>query len=255
MPVVAEIDLTHAACELWVNGIAVHRFDGAASGATSTAQIQDYLIPGENLIEAVVDPGATPSVSRQPHPPTVEAATGRITVFFPESWNFDREKEPVQASMEWEHETLESAPKLYQTKFTAPEGTGRPAWLDASKSEFDENALGLAQSAQTAIQDGDAATLARLMDLPIQNTARTNGTTIEAERDNLSNVLEHVLKDKPQTPSVPREDWDIRSFRESTIHELIAKDWKPIVRRGEPPKITAVAMRVGVLDGKWRVLL
>ena len=255
MPVVAVIDLTHAACELWVNGIAVHRFNGAASGATSSAQIQDYLIPGENVIEAVVDPGATPGVSRDAHPPTVEAAIGSISLYFTETWDFDPEKEPVQASLDWEYDVLESAPKIHQVKFDAPSGTESPVWLNAEKSEFDENGIELARMAQNALADGDAATFAKLMDLRVRKTARNNGTTIEEERENLNDFLERVLTSKPQTPPLPRDEWDIRSFRESTIHELIAKDWKPIVRRGEPPRITAVEMRIGVLDGKWRVLL
>ena len=58
-----ELRLEGCVAEVWLNDIPLARVDGTKM-AVHTRVAHGYLVPGENVLELVAAPGATPAVSR-----------------------------------------------------------------------------------------------------------------------------------------------------------------------------------------------
>lgn len=257
MPYFVTIETTGAPVELWLNGCAVSLFEQGEEGGPGrgSATLEGYVLPGINTIRVVVDPGPTPSRMLEPHPPVAAQARGEVKVFCPRSWDFDPDREPVVARLVWEDQAAIAAPRVGVVEFTAPENRDVPLWWQAVPRAPDGDLLNLMARVQAALDSGDIAALVAFQRLSMEASRLASDQTIEERQQNLAGFLAEVLPEKPVTPHLARAEWDFRSFADGRLIDLIGRDWRPIVRRGNADRMTAIELRVGVIGGLWQVLL
>ncbi len=257
MPYFIDVDTQGAAIEVWLNDCAVARFEAGEDGGPGrgAATLEGYVLPGANSLKVVVDPGPTPSRALEPHAPVAASAKGRVRVFCPASWDFNPDREPVVTQVSWDDPAVVAAPRVAATGFVAPESRAVPLWWHATPRAPDAALVTLMTAVQAALNNGDVATLVAVQQEAMVASQLATDDDLVTRQQNLAAFLAEVLPGKPVSPYVPQAEWDLRSFSQGRLIDLIARDWRPIVRRGDANAMTAIELRVGIIGGQWQVLL
>lgn len=257
MPYFIDAQTQGAPIEIWVNDCAVARFEPGGDGGPGKgfATLEGYVLPGDNAVKVIVDPGPTPSRALEAHAPNAPATQGRVRVFCPHSWEFNPDTETVVTQVTWSDPTVAAAPRVATAGFVAAGSRDLPLWWYAVPCPPDAALIALVAQVQAAMDQGDVATLVAVQRQAMVASQLASGDSMAAREQNLASFLADVLPQKPVGPPLPQTQWDLRSFAKGRLIDLIARDWRPIVRRGPQDRMSAVELRVGMIGGQWQVLL
>ncbi len=131
------LNIKNCIAELWVNDIPLSRLSPAALVGEGQA-IEQFLIPGTNKLELLVEPGATPSRARsdvrklEPKDAAASALVARYSIG--EAVTPETGVRPL-ARVKWETADLKGEPDLFPrslvAEFDAGPAHGRWGWQDA----------------------------------------------------------------------------------------------------------------------------
>lgn len=133
---ILDVDTNLCAAEAWINGIPVVRCS-PADGVQAQFPIHEYLIPGPNKFQLVVEPGPTPSRSLEANPkPLVTPPKMFARMRFMRMPEGSFPEDPgVQTLFDLDYRpspgTVLPIPAVFNAESGAPQWAVRPTWVDA----------------------------------------------------------------------------------------------------------------------------
>lgn len=269
----AELLVQGCTAELYVNGVPLRRrrsggapLPGSSAGPFASIPVQQYLVPGDNRIEILIEPGPTPRRAREPESSMRRmpgaAAVARV-VRFEEGAFVDSENGEILAEVKWEGAADEDEAFPKSAGVTAALGarSGRWSWQDAPPITLDdatgaEIAHVLGTVAQ-AFERGDPAPVLALLktrfDEGIRAYPRNDSETLTKE---LSNYVRDAAADKWKVRSLDPGAFDFRLCAGDRLVELVDRDWQPSLRFEVPEEDEPYGypMMLARIDGRLAVV-
>lgn len=239
----AELEAEHCKAELYVNGMPIAELRQPPIWFQSVPA-HEYLVPGLNQIELLVEPGPTPSsarVERRETPPRAARAAARLVRYAPGVYP-DVTNGTLLASLEWRadaDERQEVLPKSRATSIDLGQLHGRWCWQDAPflalNSACMEEALSVFHEVASAISHADTRAFWTITEPRIREAIRAYPALTEAQvRADLTKFL--AFYQKAISPVLPAraERHDFRLVAEGRVLQLIDDDWLPSLWLGNP---------------------
>jgi hypothetical protein len=267
--VVAQLETNRVTAELWLNGIPLLR--GTESWSRKSRPVHQFLQPGPNRLELVVEPGFTPRAARLPWGsktlPEGAWAEARLLVFqhgsAPEpelgtmlgKLRFDGDANVDGVSGTREHQLPTVASLEVQ-----PGWSRRPVWADAEPLRLDtsviEEAHATLEELRGALRAGDRATYEEIAGPRVRGHLRAYpAMPIElAERD----VKELLTKCWERPDRVVDHDRSAQEFRlvgGDRVLQTIGRDFTPAFKYRDEDGVTfGDEMFLARIDGRLRVV-
>lgn len=246
-----DIEMTGPHSEVRINDVPVARLN-PEPGETFRAvvPVDTAVLPGTNELRVLVDTGPTPLRHDAPHAPGGET-TGTVTLKRAPGPTYDADAAGDVTTLSWGEEPLVAAPADLSASFSAPGGRAVPLWAGLEPVTETESLVPFIAEMQALLDAGDIDTLVETQRRAAQEVQRAGGHSEARMLSALRAFLSSALPDKPVTPPVPRDRWDLRPVADGRLVDLVAQDWLPIIRRGTLPSVVGMKLRVGRVDGHW----
>ena len=237
--------------EAWLNGVPVTRV-APEPGETFRAvlPLSAHLLPGANQLELRLDLGPTPGRALEPHAPGGPSSGSARIVTCPGP-DFDHEAVRPLDQLDWGDPPLTAAPEVRRLDFTLSGDRPVPLWARLEPLAALDGLAEHVAELQAMLDRSDIAALIASRRLSLDEVERAGGHSAVVVERSLREFLAGILPSKSVTPPLPSEQWDLRPVAGGRLVDVIATDWMPVVRRGEPPQVTAIALRLGRLHGRW----
>jgi hypothetical protein len=186
--VLAQLEVSDCSAELWLNGIPLMRLAPPMMHIQNLA-VEQYLIPGTNTLELVIEPGVRPSLARKELREVAfrpMAATGRL-IRFPEGVPGTVEYGELlcEARFSWLDATpdRQSFPRSIGAQVNMGPAHGRFSWQDAPTLVLNavtiDEACALLDELEEAIVALDEERLWRLTGLKLHDVLRSYSQVTE----------------------------------------------------------------------------
>jgi hypothetical protein len=234
----AELHVRLCTAELYLNGIPVLRSLSPAR-PFSSIPVQQYLVPGVNWLEAVVEPGPTPSRARDGETRRVAGGASVVARLVRcEEAPFDASEEGEKlAEITWSgdpHETSTFPRILAADKDLGPQA-GRWSWQDAPPLTLDDatraEIAGVLGTVAAAFESGRSSGALDLLQVRFADDARAypvhDPRTLKAEL--VSSIRRASNEGWSVRPLDPARH-DFRLCAGGRLVELVDRDWLPSLR-------------------------
>lgn len=240
--VLSQLVIENCSAELHLNGAPLSRLTNDGISAENMAAEQ-WLIPGTNTIEVVVEPGSTPSIARTASKDLDYAkpmtAIGRLIRFRDGvKATVDNGELLVEARFEWRDGQPNRMQFPASASASADLGAAHGAWLwqSAPVLTLDEalidEARALMDELEANIRGGNLEGLWRLTELQMMDCVRAfSAVSEEFLRGELASMIATYRGADPD-PFIPRirEQHDFRLVCGGRLLQLVDKDFKPSFR-------------------------
>jgi hypothetical protein len=260
----AELHVRGCTAELYLNGIPLRR-NVSPVQPFSAIPVHQYLIPGTNELEVVIEPGPTPSRARRGS--TMKAAVGASAVArlvrYEEGQFTDSEEGERLVEIRWEGatDTQEVFPKSVAKQVALGARSGRWCWQDAPPLVLDEathaEIEGVLGTVARGFARGDAKPVLELLEPRFNEGIRAypvnDAATLTAE---LTDYVREVANEGWIVHPMRREEHDFRLVAGERMVELVNRDWRPTLRFKAPEDEEDVpyAMMLARIDGRLKVV-
>lgn len=238
--VMAELERRGVCAELHLNHMPVLRLTDN-EGPFGASGAHEFLIPGSNLLELIVEPGPSPSRWKEPflkEPPADAFARARLMVYPPDV-EPGLENGVLLGELNWrpEEKGLLNFPKAFE-KVVMPGAVLTPwAWQDAAVLSMGDalvaEAHALLEELVGAFRMGDANAVAKLTEIKIRDALRAYPAQTEtAFREMLDDYVRHHKKGaiRPLNPA----DYEFRLIAGGRILECLNRDFSPSMELSDP---------------------
>jgi hypothetical protein len=265
---VIHAQLTAEGCtaELYVNGIPVSRIHPDRTAFESVAA-EEYLIPGRNRIEILVEPGSHPSVARtEARNLDLGDATviGRL-VRFKEGEFVEASRGDILAEVRFQREPDERDPRIVprsvSTEVDLGAANGRWAFQDAPVLDLDEatiaEAIGVLDAVADAVRARSVQGVMALGELKNRDALRAYPALgeemiradLQESFDSYAKLSDFVAPRRP-------EQHDFRLVAGGRILETIDRDWTASLKLSSPATGEEVPfpLMLARIDGRLRIV-
>lgn len=234
----AELMVKNCTAELYLNDIPLKRLNPSEQQFISIPAHQ-FLVPGTNILELVVNPGLTPSLARIGNvelPVTGIVAEARVMRYVEGMYTGDPAAEKL-AEVVWRPGITERErfPKIVRVQFDCGAAFGRWAWQDAQEIDLKRDMPAIAELVRMvheAFRTGVAAPVLERGALRLSEGAHAYPVrSIESLRTRQAAYFERNVKQEgwavePLDP--PQADY--RLCAGGRMVEIIDKNWQPTIR-------------------------
>lgn len=252
--------------EGWVNGLPVARVDGAGYPLI-TRPVHEYLLPGDNQLLLLVEPGSDPEVPLAPGPvfqagprafATLELLQGPRGVFA------DDPSVRKLASIEWRPAEGTNVQPPVQLRTSVSMSAGRPrwSWLQASplaltdtvKHEVYRFLSGIAEG----LTKGDPAAYLAAASIKFDELAQAYGVSPSEPRGNFTKQWARLSAEPGfRVHPLAEAEMALRLCGEGRVIECLDKNFEPMLRAEirqngtTPARYPALVARV---ESGWRIV-
>jgi hypothetical protein len=233
--VVAQLEVDGCIAELYLNGIPLIRLAPPKIPIQNRA-VEQFLVPGENTLEVLVEPGSRPLLARIEErriPFRPMRATGRL-IRFPEGVPGTVEHGDLlaEANFSWSQASLAQQvfPRSARTGFDMGAAHGYFVWQAAPEIVLDpatiEEARAVLDQVEAAIRAHDIDWLLRLNQVMVRDTIRSYSAMDDGFlRREITNLMRR--QQKVLDPVIPRDPHthDFRVVAGGRILQCIDVDW------------------------------
>ncbi len=269
--VYAELHVHGCTAELYLNGIPLRRCASPASPSASIP-VHEYLVPGANALEVVVEPGPTPSAARTTRtaaPPAGASVTARLVQREAQSFGDGLDGEEL-AALAWNgpaNEAVEFPLALHVEKDLGPRA-GRWAWQDAPALVLDDatraEIAAVVATVADAFESGRPAKAVDLLEVRFAEHARAYPDhDPRTPRSELSSSVRRAANEGWSVRALDAAAHDFRLCAGGRLVEIVDEDWAPSLRfapggtvADEPvdEEEIPVPMLLGRIDGRLCVV-
>lgn len=256
--------------EFFVNDVPIVRRSGEGAMTDYSGPCNQDLVPGWNVITAVIGPGSTPSSTLRGSPARRQATLDKARVQvrlmrYPEGAVSGAPGGDLLAQLEWEAPDLArpiTLPRVVSAGVDLGPLGGRWRWQDATPLTLDEATVRevttFLETLHGLLSKKDLArflalTQARLSDVERAYKRRSGEKAAEV----LNAVKDEVQKAEWGMLPLEPEAWDLRLVGSNRLVDCVRRDGAPILRE-KPRAPTNISVewpaRVAKLDGVWHVV-
>ncbi|WP_437669511.1 hypothetical protein [Sorangium sp. So ce131] len=238
----AELERRACAAELRVNGLPV-AYLARTAGVFGTRAAHEYLVPGKNRIELLIEPGPKPSLARAQRRESMPAgavATSRL-VRYPAGAFIEPENGEVLAQLEWQSTDAEELfPRVLEAEVDLGAFLGRWSWQDAPALTLDDALVAEAGAAlarlAAAIRAGDLGAFWAATEVRIREAIRAYpALDEEAARTELGDFLALYRQGASEPVFALREErHDFRLVAGGRVLQCVDDDFQPSLRLRDP---------------------
>jgi len=264
----AQLEVGDCTAELSVNGIPATRIAWSPTRIPiENVAAAQLLIPGTNMLELLVEPGATPSVARTDKrelPFKKMWAVARLVRFHDGASGLPEEGEILaEVKFRWEDASLDRQTFPQSTAIQVEMGAafGRWAWQDAPElvqgDALREEANAVLDEVEAAIRAFHADRFWSLTELQIADVLRAYPAVTEGFlRSDLATMFDHYRKMKDPVMARDRDAQDFRLVAGDKLLHCIDKDWSTTFKLRDPDDASAVpyTIMLGRIGGKLRIV-
>lgn len=258
--IMTQLEIKGCAAVLYLNAVPITRLTPETVAGENCA-VQQWLVPGENKLELLVEPGPTPSLARSP---SFELERREMTAVarllkFKEGDDGTAQSGTMLAEVrfEWDAEKPNTL-TFPQSVFTSTQlgsSFGPWAWQSYPDLVLDQSLIDEAQAIllelDAAVRGNHADRIWQLTELQMLDTARAYPALTEAYlRADITDMLQVFGVDGD--PTLPRDpaNQDFRLVAGAKLLELCDKDFRPSFRlrdrrRGQIVPFPTFLARVG----------
>lgn len=261
----AQLQVKGCVAELYLNDIPLTRVDAKVAGS-ETRPVEEYIVPGSNRLEILVEPGSRPSLARteQRQLDVGDAtAVARLVRF--------RDGEWTDAPGEVLGEVRFARPETFQGQRVFPQGlsiaielgaaNGHWDWQDAPELEMGEpliaEATGVLEALARALRSASMDNVWPLKELEKRDVVRAYPGLNESDmRSTMAEGLAHYAKLGDPVVPLDRESFDFRLIAGGRMLECVNADWTPSLRLLGPDTGLEVPYKalLARIDGRLRVV-
>ena len=237
----AELEVNACTAELYVNGFPLSRLAPETTHFEAIAA-QEFLIPGDNTIELLVEPGTRPSLARTERRDLATpgaSATARL-VRYPDGVFTEAANGEVLAEINWlGRPEVAAFPQSMSRLATLGSQHGRWAWQDAPVLVLDEQlileARAVLDDVARTLRQGDVDAAWRATEIRAREGLRAYPSMSEAEaRVELGKVLAYYRTvPEPVRPFTP-DRHDFRLVAGDRALQCIDVDWSASLKLENP---------------------
>jgi hypothetical protein len=239
----AELDVKGCTAEIYVNGLPITRLEPDTTRFEAIAA-EEYVIPEENTLELLVEPGSRPSLARTERRDraTPNASAVARLVRYPDGVFTEAENGEILAEIRWEGRP-ESASFPQSISRPAPlerrMGLGRWAWQDAPPLTLDDALIhetrAVLDEVARAIRSRDAGTFWRATEIRVREGLRAYPAMNEEEgREELAKVLAYYGRSPDPVIPLRPERHDFRLVAGDRVLQCIDDDWTASLKLKNP---------------------
>ena len=264
----AQLEVSDCTAELWLNDIPLMRIDTSPGRIPiENIAVMQYLVPGTNLLEIVVEPGSTPSVARTERhelPLKKMSAIGRLIRFQEGASGLVAEGDLLaEVRFQWDNTSLD------KRRFF-PQGSGMQVEMGAAfglwnwqkapalvpgEALFAE-ARGVLDEVEGALRAFDESRLWELTELQLRDVLRAHPVLTEPGlRSELAAKLAQIKTDT--SPVVARDParHDFRIVGGGKLLECMDKDWTTSFKVRSPRgNALPYRMMLARIDNRLRIV-
>ncbi len=263
----AQLEVSECTAELVLNGVPVTRIVASPTRIPiENVAVMQLLVPGTNMLEIVVEPGATPSVARTDKreiPFKKMSAIGRLIKFQDgvpalvehgdllaevafrwQDASVDRQTFPQASAMQVE---LGAAFGQWGWQ-TAPDLVPGQALFDEARAAMDE--------VETAVRAFHEERFWELTELQIRDVLRAYPAVTEPYlRGDLSTMMAHLKKGKEPVVKRDPANHDFRVVGGGKLLQCVDKDWTTSFKLNDPGGGTIpYTIFLARIDGRLRIV-
>jgi hypothetical protein len=270
----ATLEVQRCRAELYVNGFPLARL--GPDGIVGTGMpVQQFLVPGTNEIELLIEPGSHPSVARtaaRELDRRSATATARL-LRFPDGAMMEVENGELLCEVSWEGKpdggegqpALLAAPNRYPKSIARQVDlgalAGRWSWQDAPELQPDaaliDEARAVLDALKRAIESGSAPAYSALVEEATREGARAYPVR-EARRTSELHAafVAHYAAGKPPVLPLDRTHHDFRLVAGDRVLECVDDDFTPSLKLRDPETGAALpfSMLLARIDGRLQVV-
>ncbi len=261
-----ELRLEGCVAEVWLNDIPLARVDGTKM-AVHTRVAHGYLVPGENVLELVAAPGATPAVSRTgrsaaPLDPAGKALA-RVVRYKVGDFTDENSGHTFVLCRLGEHNVPTAAPgtpTIARARGEVSAPFPRWAWQEAPVLALErvrEEVAALIKKVHEAFARGQPDEVLALMAVCHAETAIClPAWSAEELRADLAETIRAIPASGARLRPLDEANFDLRLCAGGRLVECIGKDWLPLIQRGPDASGATFSFRmfVGKHKGRWAIL-
>lgn len=233
--VLAQLEVDNCTAELYLNGVPVVRI-APHQVPISNAAVEDMIIPGDNTLEVLVEPGQHPSVARSDvrriafRP--MKATARLLRIPDDEPGLAEHGEVLAETTYSWSSSPPDERdfPASMVTSVDLGAAHGRWSWQDApvlsQSTELFDEACAQLDAVETAIRRADTNMLVQLIEPKFEDTLRAypayTDALLRAEIDTLMQFA--ALGDDPVPARDPAQH-DFRLVAGGRMLQLLDRDW------------------------------
>jgi hypothetical protein len=260
----AELEVNACTAELYVNGFPLSRLAPETTHFEATAA-QEFLVPGDNAIEILVEPGTRPSLARTERRDLATPAasvTARL-VRYPDGVFTEAANGEILAEINWlGRPEVAAFPQSMSRTATLGSQHGRWSWQDAPVLVLDEQlvleARAVLDDVARTLRSGDVDAAWRATEVRVREGLRAYPSLSEAEgRAELGKVLAYYRRSAdPVRPFTP-ERHDFRLVARDRVLQCIDLDWSASLKLenpSDPGEVVPYALFLARIDDRLQVV-
>jgi hypothetical protein len=231
---------------------------------SASIAVQELLVPGDNELELLVEPGTSPSRARvEYHEERLSGASAVARlVRFPDNVITDAANGELVVDVQWKSQdgVREAFPKAIAKRAALGPWAGRWPWQDAPPLVLDDALVDEARAVLAELGDafrrGSAAAYRVLLEAQSSDALRAYpALSEEFVQTDLERLVAHYhASPEPVLPLV-RERHDFRLVAGDRMLQCIDKDWRPSLRLRDPSgQEVPYPIFLARLDGRLRVV-
>jgi hypothetical protein len=258
----AQLEVHACRAELQLNGFPLDRL-GPDAPLANTIPAQQYLVPGTNELEVLVEPGARPSRARtETRTLARPGAYAKVRlVRFPDGASPEPENGEILLELAWRDETGKPAlfPQSRAGTVEMGAAAGRWAWQDAPELVLDEALADEAHAVLEAIADcfrtGSAEAYEELRAQQSADAVRAYPALLGRPNPLAAHLAYYRRSPRPVAPLV-RARHDFRLVAKGRVVECVDEDGRPSLRLRDPVHDMEVACRIFMarIGGRLRIV-
>jgi hypothetical protein len=249
--VLAQLEARECVGELFLNGVPVVRI-APDNVPIANVAAEQYLVPGTNRLEILLEPGPTPRTARTAYREIdfrPMRAAGRLIRFDAEGVPGLAEYGQVlgETTFVWDPQTRperRSFPIAVETQLELGAAHGRWAWQDAPPLTLDDALLreidALLREIEDTFRRGDKAAYARLIDAKVKDLGRAYPNLPPGALQREVDALFKFAGGSPD-PVLPRDPSaeEYRLVAQDRMIELVDRDFRASLKLRDPDNGTA----------------
>jgi hypothetical protein len=238
-----ELSSDHCTAEVLINGVPVVRV--TPDRRMSQMPIHEYLLPGKNTFQMIVEPGPTPSRALEKGRPAIAAKPGLFArmrlMEMPQGAFPDDPRVKTHVNVEFRPEANASiaVPVVREAEFNAPDWMPASSWPQARKlTEADSpRVVDLIQKISVAMGHGDVEPYIAAAQMRFAETSAAYQLPLEQQLTEFRAQFKRISSEPGfQMRPIVKEDLDLRICGNGHMIDVVDKTWDPALRSAKNAK-------------------
>jgi hypothetical protein len=250
--VMVQLQVEHCTAEVYLNDVPISRIDQTPGRVKiENVAVEQLLVPGDNRLELVLEPGSKPSLARTERreiPFRKLGARARLVRFLDgEPALPDAGYELAATELAWSDASVERRVVPASSMVSADLGAAHGRWrfMDAPELTLDEQlvneACALLDQLEYLIRSGDMQGILDLSAVQLEDAMHAYpAVTMDFLRDDLVDAMNHYRSGPDPVLPRDRERHDFRLAAGGRLVHLVDDDWSPSFKVRNPTTGNAI---------------